>query len=238
MSVEGEVDAEGDRERHPSHRRQRRLTLAPRPLSAEVDRSCDGEDDIFFNDSEDSTGDAEQDSDAVKITTIPATYGECMESALLAGLTVLQAHGDAEDVQSNYNEILHQARLAGYSSGEATNFATEKLQSVNRIKKSDVELCEDFWNQIGFPKGTGWWENHEFVKQSAESSDVSPNSDDHMVMPAGARIHHVLSLSRNRNRIPGDGNCIIVDVSSAHGRDLCRDQDERRLPLRRSCHRR
>lgn len=84
-----------------------------------------------------------------EIETLPVA---CVEFALLAGLDVPQAYDYVakQSTSPEYHEV---------SSDEVTV----------KQPKSDAEICEVFWSQIGFPKGSRWWEQHELECQSSAS---------------------------------------------------------------------
>ncbi|RLM87117.1 hypothetical protein C2845_PM04G06800 [Panicum miliaceum] len=63
-------------------------------------------------------------------------------------------------------EAYHEALMAGFTSEEAVLFVEErKLATVSSSivtpSASEDDLVESFWQEIGFPKGSRWWEEHE-----------------------------------------------------------------------------
>ena len=131
--------------------RRRRLTLEPRPISVLArSRLVASADEASVHPSDNQLEDEEA----------PATSAE-------------------------YGEFFHSASLAGFDPDEATGYALEKCSSefnVNKNKFSaqpEETLCEDFWNQIGFPKGSRWWESDSQLPcQSTFAGSQSSNEAD------------------------------------------------------------
>ena len=92
------------------------------------------------------------------ISNSPSGYADCVESAILAGLTAHEAYDLAE-------ETYHEAILADFSTQEASDFFREQrlgkaaLLSTAKCPSTDNDVRKKFWIDIGFPKETRWWEN-------------------------------------------------------------------------------
>ncbi|CAO2147719.1 unnamed protein product [Urochloa humidicola] len=111
--------------------RRRRLTLAPQPIGHGI--AADGIIDDYARDDH--------------IASSPPGYASCVEAALLAGFDVDEAHAVAEESHP----------WMGRSEEEV-----EEVPATSTGRwKTDDELCEDFWKEIGYPKGSRWWEGSE-----------------------------------------------------------------------------
>lgn len=71
-------------------------------------------------------------------------------SDIAAGFKDQMVHNFVDD------EVYHECIMAGYSSEEAREFVLDKMKSASF---KDEHLVEKFWSEVGFPKGTRWWEN-------------------------------------------------------------------------------
>jgi hypothetical protein len=129
-------------------RRRRRLTLAPRPISALARSRLVASADEAPVHSSDNQPEVEE---------APVTSAE-------------------------YGEFFHSAILAGFNSDEAAGYALEKCSGEFNVKKnkfyalSEETLCEDFWNQIGFPKGSRWWESDSIGQLPCQSTFAGSRS--------------------------------------------------------------
>ena len=67
---------------------------------------------------------------------------------------------DGNDLFEDNELLFHEARLAGFTTGEADLYIRERTARGTchtqspKNSKYEADLCEDFWNEIGFPKGS------------------------------------------------------------------------------------
>lgn len=79
----------------------------------------------------------------------------------------------ATEEASSEDEVLRSAMYAGFSSEEASVFLQEKKNSQVSQVRFDAQLREDFWIDLGFPKGSRWWENSD---SPIHGAPVNPNA--------------------------------------------------------------
>jgi hypothetical protein len=79
------------------------------------------------------------------------------------------------------DDAYHDCRLAGYTSDEARNIIYN-LEQLTEDSSDQSNLVENFWNEVGFPKGSRWWESDKVLEGSMSNHDksflkTSSNSD-------------------------------------------------------------
>ena len=67
---------------------------------------------------------------------------------------------EGNDLSAEKEHLFQEARLAGFTTGEADLYIRERTARGTchtqspKNSKYEADLCEDFWNEIGFPKGS------------------------------------------------------------------------------------
>ena len=87
------------------------------------------------------------------INELPCVCGDADSNNTLRNDDVVRS-------QLNIEEAYHDCIMAGFTSEEAMDYIKAKENSLQQrtAPEYDSNLIESFWVEVGFPKGTRWWE--------------------------------------------------------------------------------
>ena len=87
------------------------------------------------------------------INELPCVCGDADSNNTLRNDDVVRS-------QLNIEDAYHDCIMAGFTSEEAMDYIKAKENSLQQrtAPEYDSNLIESFWVEVGFPKGTRWWE--------------------------------------------------------------------------------
>ena len=128
----------------------------------------------------------------MEVCTDPAGSAEAGAVAEVGEAALSEGSSDQAVLNLADDEAYSDCIMAGYSSEEAREYIFDKKKS-SRFKEES--LVENFWSEVGFPKGTRWWENEcpsvgrqPEHRQCASSEPSSPQSSKHFSPPSKRRV--------------------------------------------------
>jgi hypothetical protein len=92
-------------------------------------------------------------------------------------------------------EAYHECIMAGFTPDEANEHVKMKQDAVKDIlnRESDETISESFWDQVGFPKGTRWWEYDQTTDDKSAyvgqpHTNSHPTTKKHVLQPKGFNV--------------------------------------------------
>jgi hypothetical protein len=95
--------------------------------------------------------------------------GDVDAAVTIADVDVLEGHSSSDGKVFS----CHVANFSRLPTEEVESWEWN-VEKASKSSKSDADLCDDFWNEIGFPRGTRWWEHQDHLLRS--SCPTTPQS--------------------------------------------------------------